>query len=273
MLTIRVMVPANPLGSVRRWFIFLNYDLSKIKLDADRLSSYEMAILDPDVHPPFELFSKKTILMAYVSLGEAEDYRSYWTNLKDYSWILGENENWKGNFYADVRDPAWHAIILRDVLPKIVREGFRGIFMDTLDTAEYLESKDPEKFAGSRRAMSDLVLEIRAVFPELLLISNNGFAILPEIAPILNGMLVEDITMMPDFEKGGYRKVLPEERDPKVAVLRPLAKKYHLPVFSIDYAREGDRFTREICQEESRKLGFRPYVAEKDLSELYEQAI
>lgn len=261
---------ANPLSHVRKWFILLAYNPATFRMSSVKVAEYDMAILDPDHHPPIESFSKKTRLIAYVSLGEAEEYRSYWSKIKGASWIIGPNENWKGNYYVDVRDPAWRSVILREVIPPIVAKGFKGIFLDTLDTAEYLESKDPQKYSGSKTAMVSLVSEIHAAYPEILLISNNGFAILDAIGPLLSGMLVEDISMMPDFEKGGYKKVPAEDREYKTKILKPLSKKYRLPVFSIDYAPREDKAARQWCVQEAHKLGFKPYLAEKNLADVYD---
>ena len=41
------------------------------------------------------------LLISYMSIGEAEDYRYYWgNNWKPGSpdWIVAENPNWKGNY-------------------------------------------------------------------------------------------------------------------------------------------------------------------------------
>ncbi len=261
----------SKLSRVQKWFILLDYDPSRDTTRTDEILKFDMAVLDADAHPSLEVLRKKILLIGYVSVGEAEAYRFYWEKIKNAPWLLAENPDWKEGFRVDVRDPAWQALILDEVIPRIIAQGFDGVMLDTLDTADYLEETSPEKFKGARGAVTDLVRQIRRKYPGLLLISNNGFSVLEEIAPFLNGMLAEDIYRMPDFEKGGYKEVPEEDRRYKVRILRRIQAERKLPVFNIDYAAEGDRETVRECIREARTLGFKPYIAEKNLSKIYWQ--
>lgn len=43
----------------------------------------------------------KHLILAYMSIGEAEDYRYYWKDeWKDHppGWMAGENPDWPGNY-------------------------------------------------------------------------------------------------------------------------------------------------------------------------------
>lgn len=54
------------------------------------------------------------LVISYMSIGEAEDYRYYWNNtwaVGDPSWIEDENPDWEGNYKVVYWDPAWQAII------------------------------------------------------------------------------------------------------------------------------------------------------------------
>jgi hypothetical protein len=143
--------------------------------------------------------------------------------------------------------------------------------MDTIDTAEYLEGVYPDKYPGIRDAMVELVREIHEAFPDFKLISNNGFTVLERIAPYLSGMLSEDIHMMVDFENDSYQPVPEEDYDYKVEMLQRLMKRYDLPVFNIDYVSQKNHRLRKKLIRKSQRLGFKPYVAETNLSEIYEQ--
>jgi len=263
---------SGALSQAEEWFIWLDYDEEDPPEPVD-WGRWDMAILDPDHHPVIEIPGgmKKTVLIAYISIGEAESYRSYWEKIKGAPWIAGPNPNWKDNYYVDVRHADWKDLVLDRVIPEILQKGFDGLFLDTLDTAGYLEGVYPQSYPGARQAMTALVSDIRKAYPEALLISNNGFELLPELAPFLDGMLAEDIHGQADFERGGYRKVSPQDRQSKVAVLKPLMKRYGLAVFNIDYADGADRRLFRRFQRQSRALGFKPYIAEKDLDRIYPQ--
>jgi polysaccharide biosynthesis protein PelA len=259
----------NSLQSVKKWFILLNYDPQRFGVNPGQVQAYDLVIIDADQHPALDLFKPTAFRIAYVSMGEAEVYRFYWPQIQGTSFVLEENPNWAGNFYVDVRDSSWQALIIDTVISKIVQAGFQGIMLDTLDTAEFLEDRDPEKFYGMRAAMTAFVKKVHEKYPGLLLISNNGFALLPELAPFLSAMLVEDVYRMPDFEKGGYTDVPQADREYKIKTLVQLQRAYHLPVFNIEYVSRTDKKNIRFCLRASRRLGFKPYVAEKELREIY----
>ena len=56
----------------------------------------------------------KRLVVAYFSIGEAEDYRYYWkeswnNNLPDF--IEAENPDWEGNFKVNYWDAGWQEIL------------------------------------------------------------------------------------------------------------------------------------------------------------------
>lgn len=261
----------NNLNSVNEWFILLDYRPLENPVNKKMISQFDLAIFDADHHPDLKNLNNSTTLIAYVSLGEAEQYRAYWSRIKKQPWIIGENPNWPENFYVDVRNLEWKNILIKEVIPNIIAQGFHGIFMDTLDTAEMLEEDFQEQYQGAKKAMIKLVSQIRTKYPDLIIISNNGFAILDEIASYLDGALVEDVYMMIDFEKNIYKKVPHKERKSKERLLIDLKKKYNLPIFTIDYVNQHDKKSIRWCLRLSKKQGFKPYAAEKNLNKIYDQ--
>jgi len=258
------------LRKVGRWFSLSDYSASK-NPSPILWDHYDMAILDPGSHPPFEGIHGNCILIAYVSLGQAENYRAYWPKVKNESWIVKKDPHWSGSYWVDVRNPRWRALVLYEIIPQIIEQGFDGIFMDTLDTAGALERISPTEYFGSVKAMVEFVKEIHETYPKLLLISNNGYEILPKIAPYLNGFAVEGINSNLDLKKGGIKSVDPERREKRIQILHKLMREYKLPVFTLDYVGQNDRASAERCFFESRKLGFKPYVSEADRDRIYFQ--
>ena len=258
------------LRKVERWFSLSDYSASESPSPI-LWDHYDMAILDPGSHPPFEGIHGDCILIAYVSLGQAENYRAYWPKVEKEPWIIKKDPHWSGSYWVDVRNPRWRALILYEVIPQIIAQGFDGLFMDTLDTASDLEEISPTEYFGSAKAMAEFVKEIHETYPKLLLISNNAYEILPQIAPYLNGFLVEGINSILDLNKGGITFVDPERRENRIQILHKLMREYKLPVFTLDYVGQNDRASAERCFIESRKLGFKPYVSEADRDRIYFQ--
>ena len=83
----------------------------------------------------------KRMVVAYMSIGETEDYRYYWqTEWKrgNPSWLDKENPKWKGNYKVKYWNAEWQAIIF-DYLSRITNAGFDGVYLDIIDAFEYYE--------------------------------------------------------------------------------------------------------------------------------------
>ena len=79
------------------------------------------------------------IVIAYISIGEAENYRFYWNKSWDTDppdWIGKENPEWEGNYPVKYWFDEWKQIIF-EYLDKIIEQGFDGIYLDKIDSFEY----------------------------------------------------------------------------------------------------------------------------------------
>jgi cysteinyl-tRNA synthetase, unknown class len=81
----------------------------------------------------------KRLVLAYMSIGEAEDYRYYWQDAWEDNppkWLGKENVQWKGNYLVKYWDKQWHPYILggdQSYLTKILAAGFDGVYLDIVD--------------------------------------------------------------------------------------------------------------------------------------------
>ncbi|TES92874.1 MAG: hypothetical protein E3J87_03735 [Candidatus Cloacimonadota bacterium] len=86
-------------------------------------------------------------VIAYMSIGEAEDYRYYWQTeweTNPPSWLAEENPNWQGNYKVRYWKNDWQDIIFGNddsYLKKILDAGFDGVYLDIIDAFEYFESQ------------------------------------------------------------------------------------------------------------------------------------
>jgi len=93
------------------------------------------------------------LVICYLSIGEAEDYRYYWDRSWDRNgdgrpdagapqWLGAENPNWKGNYKVRYWDAGWQAILFgseESYLDQILSRGFDGVYLDIIDAFEYFE--------------------------------------------------------------------------------------------------------------------------------------
>ena len=86
------------------------------------------------------------LLISYMSIGEAEDYRYYWKD--DWknnppNWLEQENPNWKGNYKVRYWNQEWQSIIFgsdNSYLDMIIDARFDGVYLDIIDAFEYFEN-------------------------------------------------------------------------------------------------------------------------------------
>ena len=193
------------------------------------------------------------IVLAYMSVGEAEDYRFYWDSMLEKgrdAILVKRNRRWRGNYLVRYWEPKWHDILYRgedSYLQRILDKGFDGVFLDTVDAAEVHVKKGIED-AGAR--MAALVLAItraaRAVDPGFLVVAQNPFPILEEegVLDVLSGVTAE--AMLFRGERRSHRRV----RELLVWKLQGLMER-GMAVLVIEYLRtkKAKRRLRAICSE------------------------
>jgi cysteinyl-tRNA synthetase len=87
----------------------------------------------------------RRLVIAYMSIGEAEDYRYYWREeWKDDppSWLGGQNSRWRGNYLVRYWDASWQRIIMGaadSYLDRIIDAGFDGVYLDVVAAYESFE--------------------------------------------------------------------------------------------------------------------------------------
>lgn len=132
----------------------------------------------------------RKLVISYMSIGEAEDYRYYWRPewqraASRPAWLDDLNPDWEGNYKVRYWDPEWQSVILGDptaYLDKIIAAGFDGVYLDIVDAFEYWEEKG--EGGNARAAMIAFVGRIatyaRAKHPGFWVIPQNGEALLED---------------------------------------------------------------------------------------------
>ncbi|MBN2894123.1 MAG: endo alpha-1,4 polygalactosaminidase [Bacteroidales bacterium] len=87
------------------------------------------------------------MVICYMSIGEAEDYRYYWNPEWDDDqpeWLDDENSSWKGNYNVRYWYQEWKDVIFGSAdsyLDKVISSGFDGVYLDIIDGFEFFEGK------------------------------------------------------------------------------------------------------------------------------------
>ncbi|HXT99434.1 MAG TPA: endo alpha-1,4 polygalactosaminidase [Polyangia bacterium] len=262
----RPPVDASQLGSVERWWIVIG---SSPMLDAidwwHSARDAQMVVLSGDPRIPVDELPRSTIRLAYVSVGEANPRRPYWPEVNGQPFVVEPNLEWPDNVRVDIRSNRWQDVLMCEEVSRLMQRGFDGLMLDTIDTAAYLESKDPARFAGSREALRDWLRRLRAAFPRAVIVANGSEALV-DVAPFVDGFVVEGVFSVYDIRQRTYRRTTDAERDWKLGAIARARGVAPRPVFSIEYADVGDVALSEWATQESLRHGFRPYVGVRALN-------
>ncbi|MBU1177609.1 endo alpha-1,4 polygalactosaminidase [Patescibacteria group bacterium] len=162
-----------------------HYQLQDARYEELKTLVVDYLIVDPDDAqlPATEITSLKNdgkTVLAYLSIGEAEDYRDYWEG----SWQTGspsfidrENPEWPGNYKVKYWEPTWQDIILGKV-ENITSLGYSGVYLDIIDAYEYYHER------GHVNAALDMINFVRLI-KETGGNINADFLIVPQNAPEL----------------------------------------------------------------------------------------
>ena len=234
---------------------------------------YGLVVLDSVHHPPIRpLLEQKKTVIGYISLGEVENYRDYYKAVEAEGILYEKNPNWPDSRYIDVRDPRWTRRVVEDLVPRLLRKGFRGIFIDTLDNPAELERRDPAKFKGMTEAAARLVRAIRRHYPRMYIMLNRSYEILPAVEGQIDAVLGESVFTEIDFEKKGYRLADAKTYQLQVKWLKEAkARRPALKVYTLDYWPPTDAAGVARIYAEQRKNGFIPYVSVKDLDRVLKE--
>ena len=225
-------------------------------------------ILDSHHHPSIAgLKSQKTHVVGYVTVGEISNTSPDFARFKKSGILVDENENWPGSWRVDIRKKKWRRYVVDTLVPRVIARGFGGIFIDTIDTAEYLREvkKTPNAVEGAVK----LIKEIRKSHPDIIIVLNNGLSLLNDVGEIIDALLVEDIFTSYDFKTKKYSLASPEHKAARMAPAKQFSEKFHKPVLALDYLNKTDAKGIKRVVREARAQGFVPYISDIDLNTIF----
>jgi cysteinyl-tRNA synthetase len=143
--------------------------------------------------------SGKTVL-AYLSLGEASDFRFYWQDgwkEGSPSFIGPANPNYPGVYKAKYWKRGWWNQVVRPHLDRVLDAGFDGVCLDGIDAYWfwYLQGYDPVRSADR---MAELVRKVAQyardrVGESFVVCPNNGLAMLDDASTKWRNAYLSDI--------------------------------------------------------------------------------
>jgi len=226
------------------------------------------------------------LAISYISIGEAENYRTYWNNNWDADndgipdsgapdWLGSENPNWKGNYKVKYWNNEWKQIIF-SYIDTILSQGFEGIYCDIID-AYYYWAEEVGANPNAAKDMITFVSEIREHVnqfnPNFLILPQNGEYIIWENSvsdsskelyfQSIDAIGIEDVFF--DGESDENNSFNPDTL--RMEVLNEYQSKGK-KVFSVEYLTNSDLI--DIYISEAAAHNYIPYRTVRALDQLYD---
>jgi cysteinyl-tRNA synthetase, unknown class len=197
------------------------YQLQEIDLQKISQTEGRIVVIDPSLNGDGdtsgfwksediqELKNSDKIVLAYLAVGEAEDYRDYWR--PEWSKTPPEfitkpvDDQFAGNYRVKYWKEGWQEIIL-ERLDRIAEAGFDGVFLDKVDAFE--DWPNEASPAELREEMAGFVEKIKlrgeSSKPGFQVFLQNGWAAWddPRLAEKVDGVAIEELSLGWEGEDG-----------------------------------------------------------------------
>jgi cysteinyl-tRNA synthetase len=247
------------LAGVKSWAIQLRY-LNRAEIAA---APIDLIVIDHAPHPkkdveipfaPNDLTPLKTkanggrrIVLAYLSIGEAERYRYYWNPAWDAAetrpgWLGVENPQWPGDYQVAFANPDWQSIIFgtpQSYLDRIIAAGFDGVYLDRVDAYQDVEQTMPGAEDAMLGFVSRLADHARRLNPQFLIVLQNAEELLrfSALRQRLDGFAKEDFA----FGHNNSTMANPPEMIRETLQHLRKARKSGITVFTLEYVDDVDK--------------------------------
>lgn len=243
---------------------------------------------------------EKRMLLAYIDIGEAEDYRSYWledwiaptaieSGVPDFL-VTVDPDGWSGNYPVAYWDAEWQNIWLGEngIIKQLAAYGFDGVYLD------WVEAYDDEKVQevaisqgiNPEKAMISFIEKIKnagkSLNPDFVVVSQNAPYLLDYdpayYTSVIDALATEDTWFYGEGDagwddpsagdlSGGERQSGDYSTPNRIAQ----NKKYlnlGVPVFTVDYCISDSN--AEMTYADSSSSEFIPLVTRVSLSRITE---
>ncbi len=281
------------MSAVRSW----GYQLNGLKVEDAARSPYDLLVVDATTglaadrpFRPDEVTSLKTkpdgskrLVVSYLSIGEAEDYRPDYFSTEYMTedapdWLLHENPQWKGNRIIRFCTEGWQKTILGDdnglniynsielsPLYRLIELGLDGVYLDRVDVYSEVKKECPDAEAKMVEFVARLAAHARKKNPGFMVILQNAEELLAHKTMIdaIDAVAKEDLFYGVDYSQGANSV---EAVRSSIANLKR-ARAAGRPVFVVDYVKDRGKISDAKKKIESQ--GFIPYIGPRDLGALW----
>lgn len=224
--------------------------------------AFDLVVVDPDhkTHQA-DALAPTTQVYAYVSVTEVQPSRAYHPDIPA-NWKLARNQDWQSEV-IDQSVAAWPDFFANRVVAPLWERGFRGFFLDTLDSYRLAGQFDEQ---AQQQGLVRVIETLHQRFPGIRLIFNRGFDILPRLQGKVEMVAAESLYQRWNAKTRRYEEVPAQDRQWLMEQLRTVQQRDGLPALVIDYVAPHDRALTRATAQKIQQDGFIPWVTDAQLA-------
>ncbi len=187
------------LQEVKHWLYLIDVNLTDDTVQQIVASEHDMVVLDfipsevnntdypmVDVIAQLHNALRPKLVIAYIDVGQAEDYRTYWQpgwGIGNPEWIVSADpDGWEGNYPVAYWYDEWRDIWLGDggYLQTIIELGYDGIYLDWVeaysdtDVVAFAQREDVDPVQEMIWWVQDMAEYSRSLKREFIVIAQNA---------------------------------------------------------------------------------------------------
>jgi uncharacterized protein (TIGR01370 family) len=224
------------------------------------LAPFDLVVIDGDSASKAlvkQLHGKNKLVLAYVSAGTLEPYRSWFAEARKKGYTLKYWPEW-GEYYSKVSDPGMQTLLLKQT-SRYLANGVDGLFLDNTDMIEAEPSQ--------RDGMISLLRALRKQAADRLLFAQNGIDVVDLWADQLDGWNYESVSTSYDF---ATKKYLTQQSTVTAAVTAKLQAVSRTGVFitTTDYTSSTNSPLTDVAIANACRIGAVPFISNIALSRI-----
>jgi cysteinyl-tRNA synthetase, unknown class len=265
------------LARVGRWGCqYQNIDVASVAA-----SPLDLIVVDPIIDPAsgrtpsseeMRLLKRKgnderRLVLAYLSVGAAEEYRPYWSadwkGSASPPWLGVESREWPRSYSVRYWHPEWQRIVI-DASVRLVDAGFDGLFLDRVDAFHDWRMSRPSALEDMADFIAQIADAVRSRKPGFLLVGQNAEPLLAS-QRYLDAI---DAVSKESLLTGLTGHAIPNSTEDIAWSLGylQLAQEAGLTIFAIEYLSDTSLVAAATAQ--FLQLGFTPFFGNRLLDRL-----
>jgi cysteinyl-tRNA synthetase, unknown class len=276
----------STLANVKTW----GYQLQTFDMEQLKSSAYDLLVIDhaPDRVESVELLFRRAeiaplktkpdgtrrLVLAYLSIGEAERYRFYWNDewcksVARPTWLGSQNATWAGNYVVNFWRADWQKLIFGQsdsYVDRLLEAGFDGVYLDRADVYDEFKNRPTAK-AEMVRFIAALSKHARSINPEAYVVLQNAEELVrqPDVRTSIDAIAKESLYFNAE---NGAEASAPDDEAEALSHLG-LAKQAGRKILVVEYVQ--DPIKMALARQKAAEKDFPVYFAERTLSTLPDQ--